>query len=140
MPEYTTSSATFSSRFESEEQLLASLRGSSREKIDTKLELLSQRLESLRHLSGRLSSFDITDLDKEQAIFKEISAGLGMKASIKPIEPTHDRKPVSQIAKEILPKKRGRPRKDSPEMQEFLEQKKKTRVKKVTPIKYGGKK
>ncbi len=143
MPEYTTSTATFSSRFESEEQLLASLRGSSREKIDTKLEILSQRLESLRHLSGRLASFDIADLDKEQAIFKEISAGLGRKAHMKAVEITQgsqDKKHVSQIAKEILPKKRGRPRKGSSETQELLEQKKKTRVKKVTPIKYGGKK
>ena len=49
---------TFSARYDSEAELLASLRGSSREKVDTRLEALSQRLESLRHLSAKLSSLD----------------------------------------------------------------------------------
>src|SRR3990167_2962069 len=46
-------SVTFSSKFETEEHLLASLRGSPRLRVDEKLEALSQRLESLRHLSNR---------------------------------------------------------------------------------------
>jgi hypothetical protein len=49
------SSVTFSAKFETEEHLLASLRGSPRVKVDEKLEALSQRLESLRHLSSRLA-------------------------------------------------------------------------------------
>jgi hypothetical protein len=49
------SSVTFSAKFETEEHLLASLRGSSRMKIDEKLEALSQRLESLQNLSNRLA-------------------------------------------------------------------------------------
>ncbi len=49
------SSVTFSAKFETEEHLLASLRGSPRLKVDEKLEALSQRLESLRHLSNRLA-------------------------------------------------------------------------------------
>src|SRR3990167_4316672 len=48
-------SVTFSSKFETEEHLLASLRGSPRIRVDEKLEALSQRLESLRHLSNRLA-------------------------------------------------------------------------------------
>lgn len=138
MPDYTDSSATFSSKFDSEEQLLASLRGSSREKIDTKLELLSQRLESLRHLSGRLASFDAVDLGQEQKLIKEITSGLGMKTQPKPVT-DDDEKPklqVSDIVKDILPKKRGRPKKNATDIQDLLEKKRKTRVKKVTPIKY----
>lgn len=49
------SSVTFSARFDTEEQLLASLRGTSRVEIDKKLEALSQRLESLQNLSKKLS-------------------------------------------------------------------------------------
>src|SRR3990167_4645400 len=52
------SSVTFSAKFETEEHLLASLRGSPRLKVDEKLEALSQRLESLRHLSDRLAGAD----------------------------------------------------------------------------------
>jgi len=46
---------TFSSKFETEEKLLAYLRGTPREKVDERLEALSERLESLRHLSDRLA-------------------------------------------------------------------------------------
>ncbi|MDE3055747.1 MAG: UPF0158 family protein [Verrucomicrobiota bacterium] len=48
------SSVTFSAKFETEEHLLASLKGSTRIKVDEKLEALSQRLESLRHLTAHL--------------------------------------------------------------------------------------
>ncbi len=56
---------TFSAKFETEEQLLASLRGTTRIKVDEKLEALSRRLESLQTLSNRLAGteFDI-GLDK----------------------------------------------------------------------------
>src|SRR3990167_11296025 len=58
IPEYLSSGASFSSKFNSEEQFLANLRGGTgKEKVDTKLEILSQRLESLRHLSSRLKDF-----------------------------------------------------------------------------------
>lgn len=50
-----TSGVTFSGRFDTEAQLLANLRGSSGVKVDVKLQTLSDRLESLRHLSNRLS-------------------------------------------------------------------------------------
>jgi len=46
---------TFSAKFETEEQLLASLRGAPRSEGNEKLEALSERLESLRHLSERLA-------------------------------------------------------------------------------------
>src|SRR5690606_4097616 len=59
------SSVTFSSKFETEEHLLASLRGSPRLRVDEKLEALSQRLESLRHLSDRLSGAEKMFGDKD---------------------------------------------------------------------------
>ncbi len=68
------SAVTFSARFDNEAQLLASLRGSSREKVDTKLEALSQRLESLRHLSSRLSKMEeIGIVEGEDRLLKAVS-------------------------------------------------------------------
>ena len=49
VPDYSNTSILFSSKFDNEAQLMASLKGSSRTKVDSKLEMLSQRLESLRH-------------------------------------------------------------------------------------------
>lgn len=62
LPEITSAaSVTFSAKFDTEAQLLASLRGSTRVKIDTRLQALSERLESLRTLSSRLAGLeDIT--------------------------------------------------------------------------------
>jgi len=67
-------SVTFSRRFDTEAQLLANLKGSSRVKVDAKLQTLSERLESLRHLSSLLSSSkDITGPDKEEGLIRSIS-------------------------------------------------------------------
>lgn len=116
-----TTSVTFSARFDTEAQLIASLRGSAREKVDVKLEALSQRLESLRHLSGKLAG--ISELDKEKGLFSAISKG------------TEERKIAAEAPKEgklfglvkgVLPKRRGA---DTPE------EKPKPRSKKVTPLK-----
>lgn len=129
-------SVTFSSKFESEEHLLASLRGSPRLRVDEKLEALSQRLESLRHLSSRLAG--------SEKIF-------GMEKMKKPFQPFFkpkfkESKAVEQIQEEkapkveaaigeILPKKRGRPRKDE-KGEEFMGQKRRRfAIKKVTQIK-----
>lgn len=130
------SSVTFSSKFETEEHLLASLRGSPRLRVDEKLEALSQRLESLRHLSDRLAGSEKT---------------FGMEKTKKPFQPFlkpkfKETKAVEQITEtktpkveaaigEILPKKRGRPRKDE-KGEEFVGQKRRRfAIKKVTPIK-----
>lgn len=53
-------SVTFSARFDTEEELLASLRGNTKLKVDEKLEALSQRLESLKSLSDRLEGKEKT--------------------------------------------------------------------------------
>ena len=74
LPEIASStSVTFSAKFDTEAQLLANLRGSSRVKIDTKLQALSERLESLRHLSSRLVSVDEVVAGKEGRIIQAVS-------------------------------------------------------------------
>jgi hypothetical protein len=101
LPEITTStSVTFSARFDTEAQLLASLRGSSRVKVDTKLQALSERLESLRSLSSRLAGLeDITaGLGAEQRLIKAVSK------KEKEEEPVREAAPH---AEEKVEKKRG---------------------------------
>lgn len=132
----TAASVTFSSKFETEEHLLASLRGSPRLKVDEKLEALSQRLESLRHLSNRLAG--------AEKMF-------GMEKTKKPFTPFFkpkfkDTKTVERLHEEeapkvesatfgILPKKRGRPRKEE-QAEEFAPQKRRRfAIKKVAQIK-----
>lgn len=132
----TAASVTFSSKFESEEHLLASLRGSPRLKVDERLEALSARLESLRHLSNRLAG--------AEKMF-------GMESGKKPFQPFFKPKfkettTVERMQEEaapkieaatfgILPKKRGRPRKDD-QPEEFASQKRRRfAIKKVAQIK-----
>ncbi|MBI3236417.1 MAG: UPF0158 family protein [Chlamydiales bacterium] len=68
------SSVTFSAKFDTEAQLLANLRGSSRVKVDTKLQALSERLESLRHLSSRLSQIEeVTTSGAEERLIRAVS-------------------------------------------------------------------
>jgi hypothetical protein len=133
----TAASVTFSSKFETEEHLLASLRGSPRLKVDEKLEALSQRLESLRHLSDRLAG-------------AEKMFGVDTKGK-KPFTPFFkpkfkDTKQIERLGEEeapkvesatfgILPKKRGRPRKEE-QAEEFAPQKRRRfAIKKVSQIK-----
>lgn len=129
-------SVTFSAKFESEEHLLSNLRGSSRVRVDEKLEALSQRLESLRHLSNRLSG-------SEKA--------LGIESAMRPFAPfvkpkfkdvkaevlTEAKTPgVEEAASLILSKKRGRPRKDEQAPEEFgVQKRRRFAIKKVTQIK-----
>lgn len=130
-------SVTFSSKFETEEHLLASLRGSPRLKVDAKLEALSQRLESLRHLSDRLSGAEkMFSMDKQPK--RPFQPFLKPKLKeTKVIERLHEEEApkVESATLGILPKKRGRPRKeDQPE--EFAPQKRRRfAIKKVAQIK-----
>ncbi len=129
------SSVTFSSKFETEEHLLASLRGSPRLKVDAKLEALSQRLESLRHLSTRLAGAEkMYGGDKVQ---KPFTPFLKPKLNDTKVEYLHEDKApkVESAIGDILPKKRGRPRKDE-KQEEFAGQKRRRfAIKKVTQIK-----
>lgn len=128
MPDYSGSSATFSAKFDSEAQLLASLKGSSREKVDVKLEILSQRLESLRQLSGKLKDFKGVDIDKTLSPALQATKELGGLES-KIVKPSVGSASMMDVAKEMLPKKRGRPSKEEEELE-----KKQKKVKTVVPI------
>ncbi len=66
------SSVTFSAKFGTEAELLASLKGSSRVKIDPRLEVLSARLASLRSLSSRLSGLEDLVPKKEARLIKAL--------------------------------------------------------------------
>ena len=93
-PEYSNAAAMFSSRFDSEEKLLASMKGSSKKPVDSKLHALSQRLESLRQISDRLKTFDDVDAGidlSSKEIFHE-ETGEGAKG-------------LSSLLKGTLPKK-----------------------------------
>jgi len=127
-PDFTSTSVTFSAKFDTEAQLIASLRGSSRVKIDSKLEALSQRLESLRHLSDRLKAAPGLGVEKEEKLIQAVSEGSEKKGKI------------SDIAKGFLPKKKGKQPTDKEEIQEMMQKKRKAGIKQVTQIKRGKKK
>jgi hypothetical protein len=128
------SSVTFSARFEREEHLLASLRGSNQIKVDAKLEALSQRLESLRHLSSRLEGaekFFSADSGKKmfQPFFKPKFSSVKAEVLADEAAPK-----IESAIGDLLPKKRGRPRKEDEE--EFVSQKRRRfAIKKVSQIK-----
>lgn len=127
-PDFTSTSVTFSAKFDTEAQLIASLRGSSRVKIDSKLEALSQRLESLRHLSDRLKASPGLGIAKEEKMIQAVSEGGEEKGKI------------ADIAKGFLPRKKSKQPKDKEEIQEMMQKKRKAGIKQVTPIKRGKKK
>lgn len=122
-PEFTSKGATFSSKFDSEEQLLASLKGSPKVRVDTKLEVLSQRLESLRYISGRLKEFGDEETPSDRT-FTSVTPSESRETSA-------EQPKVARLVKGVLPKKKGK----ALDKEELIEQKKKG-VKKVTPIKY----
>lgn len=121
LPDFSSSAVTFSAKFDTEAQLIASLRGSSRAKIDTKLEALSQRLESLQQLSSKVRDESGNVSDTEDRLLKAIASG---------IEGDEDK--VLDIAKEFWPKKKGDFKKE--DIQKLMEKKRQAGVKKVTPI------
>jgi hypothetical protein len=123
------SSSIFSAKFDSEAQLIASLRGSSRMKIDSRLEALSQRLESLRHLSDRLRSSSGADGEKEGKLFGAIQQSAGRETS------EDGGRKITDLAKGFLAKKQGRQPKGKEEIQEIMEKKRKAGIKQVAPIK-----
>ena len=117
------SAATFSSRYGSEAELLASLRGTTRVKVDTKLEALSQRLESLRQLSNRLTGIEDIVSERETKLFKAVSQQEPAPGE----EEASKKRGLLDVVKGFLPR-----RKDKKEQEE--QPQKPQAVKKVTPI------
>ena len=128
-PDYSSNAATFSSKFDSEEQLLASLKGSTKARADSKLEVLSQRLESLRHMSTKLKTVTPEAIPQDAKFKSSVTAGS---------DDEDDTPKLAKLIKGVLPKRKSKePKKD---MKELLEEKKKKGVKKVTQINYRTKK
>lgn len=120
-PEITSATAvTFSARFDTEAQLLASLRGSSRVKVDEKLQALSERLESLRHISSRLT--DLHEIGGEEKLIRAV-------AEVTPEEEgkVPKRRGLVEVVKGFLPGRKGKAPPVSP--------KEERRMKTVTQIK-----
>ncbi|MBN1914856.1 MAG: UPF0158 family protein [Parachlamydiales bacterium] len=122
------SSVTFSGRFDTEEQLLASLRGTTRIKVDEKLEALSLRLESLEELSKRFGRGEV--VPSFEPIFKPT-----IKQPTKMMAPEGKGSKIGTAVGEILPKK------PKAQEEEFAgRKKKKFAIKKVVAIKSSKKK
>lgn len=135
LPDITSAtSVTFSARYDTEAQLLASLRGSSRVKVDTKLEALSQRLESLRHLSSRLAGIEEIMGEKETKLLKAVSQQEPVKLE-EVTEETQKKRGILDVVKGFLPR-----RKEKKAAPEEPQPPKQPTVKKVTPIQYKKKK
>jgi len=128
LPDISTASAvTFSSRYGTEAELLANLRGTTRVKVDTKLEALSQRLESLRQLSGRLSGIEDIVGERDKKFFKAVS----QQEPIVSFEPEEapKKRGLLDVVKGFLPR-----RKEKKTEAEEAGPKAPTQMKKVTPI------
>jgi len=127
-PEITSAAdVTFSSRYDSEAELLASLRGSARVKVDEKLQALSERLESLRHISSRLADLKEVGPEGEE---KLIRAAVTLEEETEEVE---EKKGIMEVVKGFLPKKRGKAKPSPAEDKEVKETVRKAKT--VTPIK-----
>ncbi len=125
LPDASASSVTFSARYENEQQLLANLRGTTRVKVDTKLEALSQRLESLRHLSQRLGTIHEPGVaESDGGLIKAINRT--PTPAEETTEETEGGGRIASLVKGFLPKKGGRAQIPSGEQ--------KPASKKVTPM------
>lgn len=123
LPEYNPAASTFSAKFNTKSELMASLKGTSRVKVNVELEALSQRLESLRHLSSRLKTVDGIPNAAEKKLIQAVSEAEFDVETVEP--PTSGR--ISGIASGLLPK--GKPVKGE------LQEQKKGDLKQVTQIK-----
>ncbi len=124
LPDISSATAvTFSSRYGTEAELLASLRGTTRVKVDTKLEALSQRLESLRQLSSRLSGIEDLVGEREGRLLKAVS----QQEPVPLEEDPSKKRGIMDIVKGFLPKRKE---KKTEESQPAVA----PTVKKVTPL------
>ncbi|MBM3201858.1 MAG: UPF0158 family protein [Chlamydiae bacterium] len=123
-PEYSSSAVSFSAKFDNEAQFLASMKGTPKMKIDTKLEVLSQRLESLRHISQR-----VKDVDEVRSYEPSIHRAMQTAMDDKEVSTVSEGgSKVAKLFEGALPKKRGRPSKG--------EEQPRPKVKQVAPIQY----
>ena len=124
-PEYCGNAVTFSTEFDDGNVKASLMKGNTKKQVDTRLEMLSQRLESLRMISGSLETMKTQLSDADQQISDVLSHGFKGKEVSSSSEPSG----VSKLASGILPSQNKKE----------TERKKKT-IKTVTPISYKGKK
>jgi len=131
--DYTGSPATFSAKYDTEAQIFATLRGSSRGKVHHQIEAISQRLEALCHhqLADLITIEDGVETEHKEKL-QEIASPSMLSSQQKGGK-------ISGIVKGLLPKERNRmPRKK--ELQKLLKQKEEAGIKQVTQIKRSSKK
>lgn len=139
LPDITSAtSVTFSSRYDTEAQLLANLRGSSRVKIDAKLQALSERLESLRHLSSRLVGLpELTGTEKEEKLLKAVAKAPVEEAVVEEEElESPKKKGILDVVKGFLPRRKEKavPKPAAAQPAPEAQPKPMRRLKMVTPI------
>jgi Uncharacterised protein family (UPF0158) len=133
LPEITSaSSVTFSAKFDTEAQLLANLRGSTRVKVDTKLQALSERLESLRTLSSRLAGIEEVTTGAEGRLIKAVSKkAQERKEEEEEAKPHAKKRAIEEVVKGFLP---GGKKKERVAAKAESAVAKKPGIKMVTPI------
>jgi len=134
IPDITSALAvTFSAKFETEEQLLASLKGTPRIKVDEKLEALSRRLESLQQLQSRLASSEIdVGIEKLKKPFTPFEKPKFAEIKNIEISPKEKEVKIGAAVQDVLP---------SGKEKAFVSQKRRAvRIKKVAQIKSSKKK
>ena len=119
--DFTGTSVTFSAKFNTQEQFIASLRGS-HVKVDDDLTRLSERLESLQQLSRRLRMSEDIEGIRDERIIQAVS-GEDTKSPLK----------LTKLAKGLLPSRRKRSSQKT-EIQEMIKKKREAGIKRVTPI------
>lgn len=128
------SSVTFSAKFETEEQLLASLRGSERIKVDEKLEALSERLESLKLLSSKFSGSEQKLTGQEKGSFQPFLQPKFKKNTEIHVQ-EHEIK-LDTAIHDVLPQKAVKNSSEESNTEEYPKKKRKNfAIKKVTQIK-----
>jgi hypothetical protein len=132
LPEITSAaSVTFSAKFDTEAQLLASLRGSTRVKVDTRLQALSERLESLRTLSSRLTGIEEVTGGAEGRLIKAVSSKQPEALEEEESSDVVKKRPIMDVVKGFLPGGKKKPKTSlKPEPSEI----KKPGVKMVTQL------
>ncbi len=133
LPEITSAaSVTFSAKFDTEAQLLANLRGSTRVKVDTKLQALSERLESLRTLSSRLAGIEEITTGAEGRLIKAVSKKAEeVEEEEKEVPGPPKKRAIMEVVKGFLP---GGKKKEKPAAKQEPAPAKKPGVKMVTHI------
>jgi hypothetical protein len=130
LPEITSAaSVTFSAKFDTEAQLLASLRGSTRVKVDTKLQALSERLESLRTLSSRLTGIEEVSTGAEGRLIKAVSKKVEEEEELPSKQPK--KRGIEEVVQGFLP---GGKKKEKPPVKKGPTEYKKPGIKTVTHL------